>query len=217
MSENPSVRTSRHEVRLEGDLGPFDASLERSELSPGVEAVTLRLSAARPAAPPRLVLAWHQPVVDIHGVWHPKAQRNRSLGTAWDTSTQSRGTSGAPVVCLYSQTGRSRLTFACSEALEPVGYFAGVIEETAEFRCAVTFFAEPRAPLTSYEATVRLDSRDVPYHEALADVSAWWASLPGFEPALFPEAARMPMYSTWYGFHQVLELLFRLKIVLRNW
>src|SRR6266702_3583774 len=30
----------------------------------------------------------------------------------------------------------------------------------------------------------------------------WWASLPDYQPALVPETARLPMYSTWYSFHQ---------------
>jgi alpha-galactosidase len=82
---------------------------------------------------------------------------------------------------------------------------AGVEEETAQLLRSVSIFEEPTAPLTSYEATLRLDTRDVPYYEALSDVGRWWAGLPGYEPAPVPETARLPMYSTRYSFHQDLD------------
>ncbi len=40
---------------------------------------------------------------------------------------------------------------------------------------------------------------------ALRDVGQWWESLPGFEPAQVPDTARLPVYSTWYSFHQQLD------------
>jgi alpha-galactosidase len=58
--------------------------------------------------------------------------------------------------------------------------------------------------MTHYEVTLRLDTRSIPYHSALADVAKWWAGLPGMEPSRVPEHARLPMYSSWYSFHQKL-------------
>jgi alpha-galactosidase len=59
---------------------------------------------------------------------------------------------------------------------------------------------------TAYEVTIRLDSRPVPFYEALSGVSAWWAGQPGYQPAPVPDAARLPVYSTWYSFHQNLDV-----------
>ena len=60
-------------------------------------------------------------------------------------------------------------------------------------------------PLVATKATLGLDTRDLPYYETLSGVSRWWAGLPGHGPAGVPETARLPMYSTWYSFHQDLE------------
>ena len=49
-----------------------------------------------------------------------------------------------------------------------------------------------------------MDTRPLPYWESLAQVQQWWARQPGYEPAPVPEVARLPMYSTWYSFHQQL-------------
>jgi len=144
--------------------------------------------------------------VSVNGFWHPGAGYNKGLGVDWGKGYYSKGTSGAPVGCLYDLKGRNRLTFALSDALDPVAFHAGVHEESGEASCWIRLFDEPLAPLGVYEATLRLDTRELPYYETLADVSRWWAGMPGYEPARVPETARLPMYSTWYSFHQELDL-----------
>ena len=52
---------------------------------------------------------------------------------------------------------------------------------------------------------LRLDARQIPYHQALAEVASWWAQQPGYEPTPTPDVARDPVYSTWYNFHQNLD------------
>src|SRR4029453_3190876 len=75
-------------------------------------------------------------------------------------------------------------------------------EESAVFECSVQLFKEPAAPLDLYEATLLVDTRDIPYYESLRDVQRWWSEMPAFAPAIVPEAAKRPMYSTWYSMHQ---------------
>jgi alpha-galactosidase len=55
----------------------------------------------------------------------------------------------------------------------------------------------------------------VPTYTALADITKWWETFPGNEPAAVPEVARCPMYSTWYSFHQATipsEILAELRL-----
>lgn len=78
-------------------------------------------------------------------------------------------------------------------------------EQTAELYCDIFVQTATFPECASYEIELRVDTRDVPYYEALRDVSAWWESMPDYEPADVPEAARLPMYSTWYGYHQQLS------------
>ena len=143
--------------------------------------------------------------MSVHGFWHSGAGYDKGLRVDWGKGVYSKATSGAPVGCLYDLEDRNRLTFALSDALNPATFHAGVHEESGEVNCWVRLFDEPLGPLGVYEAALRLDTRDLPYHEALSDVSRWWADLPGYEPAGVPETARLPMYSTWYSFHQDLD------------
>ena len=165
----------------------------------------LRIESDEPERPPVFRLSWSHPLVSVHGYWHFGAGYDKGLQVDWGKGVCSKATSGAPVGCLYDLGGRNRLTFALSDALNPVTFHAGVHEESGEASCWVRLFDEPHAPLGVYEATLRLDTRYLPYYETLSDVSRWWAGLPGYEPAGVPETARLPMYSTWYSFHQDLE------------
>lgn len=199
------VTDNGYEVTLDGGGEGFRGSLSTSTLESGVDLVHLRIEAYEAGRPPVFRLSWSYPLVSVHGFWHPGAGYDKGLGVDWGKGVYSKATSGAPVGCLYDLQGRNRLTFAFSDALNPVTFHAGVHEESAEVNCWVRLFDEPLAPLTVYEATLRLDDRDLPYYEALSDVGRWWASLPGYEPAGVPETARLPMYSTWYSFHQDLD------------
>jgi alpha-galactosidase len=203
--DSTRVKAGGIEVRLDGGGEGFRGSLATSTPKSGVELVHLRIESDEAGRPPVFRLSWSQPLVSVHGFWHPGAGYDKGLGVDWGKGYYSKATSGAPVGCLYDLEGRNRLTFALSDALNPVTFHAGVHEESGEASCWVRLFDEPPAPLAVYEATLRLDSRDLPYHEVLSDVGRWWAGLPGYEPAGVPETARLPMYSTWYSFHQDLD------------
>lgn len=201
-----STASSKGRVyRLSGNGDGFEASVRIESPEEGVELVHIRLRAEAPIAPPAFRLEWRIPIVDVQGVWHPGAYRNRGLAADWMKGYASRLTNSAPVVSLYGGDGGNRLTFAFSDTQSPVVCEAGVHEETAEFRCAVSFFGERTAPLAAYDATVRIDNRPVPYYDALNGVQAWWAADPAGAPSPVPEAAREAAYSTWYSFHQAIE------------
>ena len=197
--------TQQNTIRLEGDPGPFEATLITYALAPGLETVTITLTAARPESPPAVKLVWSHPDIDIQASWTTASGRDRGITYHLGKGFPSKATTNAPVICLYSQSGANRLTFAASDALHGLRCAAGLIEETAEFECAVTLFADPSPPIQRYELTLRLDTRDIPYFDALGGVSEWWASLPGYAPCAVPETARRPMYSTWYSEHQAIS------------
>lgn len=167
-----------------------DGKAVTTELEPGLCHVAVRCAKGA-------TLSWELPAADIHNCWHPMALYERGLPVEWSPGFTATATTGAPVVCLSSQGGQNRLTFALSDALHGCAIKVGVHEETATLRCSVQ--------LATAEAILRLDLRALPYHRSLADVAHWWASLPGYEPAPVPEGARRPVYSTWYSFHQQVD------------
>ena len=197
-----TVQARHYEFALAWNDERFQATLQPSQEQDGIILLQIKITASEAATPPEFTLSWTHSIVDIHSIWTTRADRTKSLLPDWIGRPEAKATSQAPVSCLHSFNGQNRLTFALSDALNTVKYGAGVHEETATFRCVITLFAEPLPPINSYEATVRLDTRDIPYYQALHDVQQWWAQQPGYTPSPVPESARQPMYSTWYSFHQ---------------
>ncbi|WP_442603603.1 glycoside hydrolase family 36 protein [Paenibacillus sp. KN14-4R] len=190
---------------LTGCSEQFRGTLSSSFEAKGVQLIHIKLTSDTMQQPPTIELTWHHTGIDIQGTWHPNAYRSRRLHVDWEKGFVSKAAFSAPVISLFNVQGSNRLTFAFSDALNSVSLSAGVNEETATFRCGVKLFFEPSAAMHTYEATLRLDTREVPYYECLDDVQKWWAELPGYTPAFVPEAAKLPMYSTWYSFHQQLS------------
>ena len=199
-----SVTAGPYIVAVEGDAGPFVVSLSHDSTTAGVHHVHLRLRAGRPSRPGKLLLLWFHPLVDTHLKWFPGCGTDRTVLPEWRSSRvcRSRNTLDAPVYSLFDSSGRNSLTFALSDATNAVTLAAGVVEETAEVKCEVALFTETLPPVSEYEATLRLDTRPVPYYRALAAVADWWALMRQSLPSHVPEHARLPMYSSWYSFHQ---------------
>ncbi len=56
--------------------------------------------------------------------------------------------------------------------------------------------------VSEYEVQIRFDTRSILLSRSLREVADWWADQDNYTPAPVPDAARKPMYSTWYSFHQ---------------
>jgi alpha-galactosidase len=197
-------RVAGFEIRVSGDLKGFALAFQDRPVAEGLDVVRLTLTSATPQPPPRFTLTWSLPAQDAAGQWATGRQLNKTLRPDWSGGRlqASMLAREAPVSCLYGSDDRNILTFAVSDALETVLVGSGIREEDGRLYNEVTFFSEPHPSLTSWTADLRLDRRRVPYGKALADVSDWWAAQPGYAPAPVPEAARLPVYSTWYNYHQ---------------
>ncbi len=200
--QQDTARVGKLSITLEGELNEFSAILTTKRLQDDLYELTLTLTASEPARPPAVKLAWRFPAIDIGASWTTAAGRGRGLNVDWGKPMAASSTNQAPVLMLHSFSGMNRLTFACSDALNPTELMAGIVEETGEFSCYVGLLQGLQPPVARYEATLRIDTRAVDYAVALKEVSDWWASFPDYAPAFVPDIARLPMYSTWYSFHQ---------------
>lgn len=193
-------------VVVEGELGSFTLDIETKRLAPGLEVATLRLTSSSPAVPPALALSWSIPAHDVAGQWNTAARFNKGLDPDWGPSrVRSMLARNAPVMALFGSDDGNRMTFAVSDALNAVDLSAGLREEDARVYAGVSLFTEPHRAVQQLVVRLRLDMRRVALSRALGDVSRWWQTLPGFEPAAVPEPAREPLYSTWYSYHQSVD------------
>jgi alpha-galactosidase len=191
------------ELTVEGDLGSFSLEVDTRQVEPGLEVASLTLESPASVRPPPLALSWTLPAHDMQGIWSTANWSNKTIGPDWSMSgVSSMFARNAPVLSLFGSDDGNRITIAVSDALNMVRLQAGIREEDATVRGRIELFSERQPATTSTGVEIRIDRRDVPLRESLADVGQWWASHPGFEPAPVPALARLPMYSTWYSYHQ---------------
>lgn len=203
-----SVDCNGMEIRLEAELGPFQAELACEETATAdVYEVRLKVSADAPATLPTLKLTWDLPSVDIHYKWNTRCFWNVGLdaGTGTENVVQSCANSGMPVYCLYSLEGVNGCTYALSDATHDTD-LGGSYHNGRTYKSRATIHGERMSPTATYAVTLRLDFRRVPYYRAVKDVSAWWAAMPEYKPAASPADARMPLLSSWYSYNLDLDV-----------
>ena len=173
------------------------------ESSGGIDCVKIVFTSETPVKPPVVKVHWEKPHVDVQGIWHPTRHLDRTLPPVWGGYWSSDSACGAPVAAMFSSSGKNRQTFACSDAINPVKFRYGLREENSVYLCDVKLCDGNLTPCERYEATIRVDMRDIRWEDSLRDVSDWWAAMPEYKPMpIFPECVS-PLYSTWYSFHQM--------------
>ena len=188
------------EIAIEGDLGPFEASWSTTRSGPHLQHVKLVLESPEPAVLPEFRLKWRLPAIDIAGHWV-----SDNLARKHDhfrARVESRAVQRAPLLTYLSQGDRNRFTVALSDAMNP-SFLRGVIrEEDAFIYMDLRLFEKQTPPTNRYQLTLRFDTRPVGYETAIGDTVRWWAAMDGHQPTPVPELARVPVYSTWYSYHQ---------------
>jgi len=191
-------------LKIESDSEELDFGVEHFKKE-GVDYFKISIEAEKEIEFPQVTLSFFYPFVDIQTAWHPGAGRDKSLAADWEDGFAAKAASLAPVITFLSQQDQNRLSLAYSEAMETVRFKMGVNEESGRLNCRIILFSQPSKERNHYQAVLRVDTRGIPYYQAIKAISSWYQSLEGYQPAQVPAAAKEPMYSSWYSFHQNLK------------
>ena len=173
----------------------------------GLLYIDVAITFAETATPEKLTARWQVPTVDFFSIWGPLLREQRALSPNWrKTTVTSRLAVGMPLLQLISKKDINSFCFASSDPIVPMNISAGAREENAMTDVTVELFTDLVAPLKEYKATWRIDTRPIPYYDAIYDAVKWWEDELGYKPAEVPDAAKMPMDSLWYSFHQDLSV-----------
>jgi len=195
---------SSDSIKVEGDLNGFRLSLFSEKVEEGLEVIKIRLSRETPAEPPQFQLKWKFPSVDIQKYWNPNYSVDRV--NYYYNNVTSSSTRLAPVLCFMDINDINRFTFAVGDALNKIGLYSELIEEDANFHCSISFFKEQYPAITNYETEILIDRRPAPFYSTLKRITDWWEEQDNYKPMQVPELAKRPMYSTWYSYHQNLDM-----------
>lgn len=181
-------------------------TLDVIQKEPDVTIIDFNVSFDSPCSPKPITVTWFEPCVDICSIWRSTQSFDHVIGPAWwKQRGESRLAWCAPVYVWLSNSSKNRLTVTVSDAKTPLEIAGGIMEEDATIKCEVSFFTQLVNPLKQYHAQIRLDRRDVRYEDALKASDKFWSEH-GYKGAYVPEAASDAVYSTWYSFHQNLDV-----------
>ncbi len=198
--EVPSLAIAADALTIDGDTGPFRATWEVKQPEAGLMLATLRLKSDQAAVPPKFKVRWNFPAVNLAGIW--VSDNTRQLNDHQGGKVQSRAVLRAPLMQYLGPDDRNRMTIAASDALRLLTVQGAVKEEDVCIHGFLELFAGSEPPMDRYEITLRFDTRDLPFHQVLQQTARWWAAQDGYQPAHVPEGSRLPLYSTWYSYHQ---------------
>lgn len=179
----------------------LDARVAVEEAAPGRTSIHIEWDEMTQKQP-QAEIFWQIPIVDIQHTWHPRCGKNRGMSVDWNYGEVSRMASSAPAFVFFNTKGRSRMAVALSDVFTEINVLAGVREENGMLIFRVTIPLDATGLTHAYDVTIYRDDADVSFAEAIRRISRWWEGDCGLKPMGVPEAARMPVYSTWYSYHQ---------------
>ncbi len=182
----------------------FEAGLKEEKLADGLTLLTVDAKAKGEPSTLEIRVEWFMDDIGVNVCWSPIGYNQKKIRPSWGGPVGSSAMSSAPVYTAMSFDDRNRLTIACSDPKNSVRIRSGVMEETAELINTVTINVDCK--VSGYTAMLRIDTRDVPFNEAVGDVVKWWETMDGLTPTNVPDTARMPLYSAWYSFHQQIDV-----------
>lgn len=192
-----------YNIEVIGDLNGFALNWQTENVNNGVDVATITLTHPTAKEPPQLILKWSTPSANVAGYWSTAAFLDKTITPDWGPAkVKSMLSRHSPVICLFGHNDVNRQTFAVSEALNTVITSTSVKEENGMMYNEIQLFTEKHKAITTYSVKLRLDTRPINYATALNDVNTWWESFKLYQPLSVPPAAKLPVYSTWYSYHQ---------------
>lgn len=182
-----------------------DFKYDITEIEEGnVRLVNFKFHSEKPIVPSNLAVWFFVPAVDAYSLWSPNGASLRVLSPyGFVTNVESGIANGAPVAALISKSGMNRITVATDDVETALNIKFCVCEDNQSVLFDVTLFTEITHPITDYEFTLRLDMTEARYESVLRNIEEWWQKhIPSCN---VPDAARQPVYSTWYNYHQKLN------------
>lgn len=161
----------------------------------------LHFCVENPCSPERITVEFNIPYIDAYSVWNSSCGLVRNVLPDWKPEHQiskSRLASGAPIQSVISQDGNNAFTLSVADAKTPIEISTATEDVNKSCLCRIAFFTIPIGQIREYRTQIIIDKRKIPFYEAVEAA----AERMRLGEQYVPDAARMPMYSTWYNFHQ---------------
>ncbi|TPN84007.1 glycoside hydrolase family 36 protein [Aquimarina algicola] len=205
-------------LEIIGQTEAFQTEVTLDSQKENISIYTIRFFANTTFKPHPITIRFKTPAINVKGMWKPTTDFAKRIMDDWELDhMESRISVDAPVISLFGHDDTNVITFACSDAINTTQLNALYREEDNCIYSHISFFTERHHPINDYTVQLRIDQNNWSFSKALQHVSLWWSSYDTLAPIKTPDLAKVPVYSTWYQFHQELdtqELLRESKIAL---
>lgn len=153
------------------------------------------------STPSKITVEFNMPYINAFSLWNSQCGLTRNVLPDWRPQHQvsrSRLASGIPIQSVISQNGDNAFTISVNDAKTPIEISSGTEEFNGNCLCRVSFFTIPIGKINEYKSQIIIDTRKIPFYKAISDASEHMR----YSEQFVPNNARMPMYSTWYNYHQ---------------
>lgn len=150
----------------------------------------------------KIALTCAFPAMRIAGTWTPICGLDRSIRADWSPALDTMMSISAPVTCFYDNSGRNVHTIAYSEVKQKLSSQIGIREEDGTILCNVNLDIPEGLFEECYEISVWESDKDEFYGHTIRKACSFWESREGYRTMPVPDAAREPLYSFWYSYHQ---------------
>ncbi|AXT56831.1 alpha-galactosidase [Aquimarina sp. AD1] len=196
-----------HNIEVIQESKDFQVDITLLEEQNGVTIYNINFTSKTTFTPQTVTFKWKIPAVNIKGVWKPTTDFAKRIMDDWELDhMESRISVDSPVISLFGHDDNNVITFACSDAINTKKLNALYREEDNCIYCHISFFTERHHSISNYNAQLRIDQSDQSFSESLKNVGKWWESFENLTPVTVPDLAKVPVYSTWYQFHQKLNI-----------
>ena len=140
---------------------------------------------------------WIEELRGVFSTWGPLNGRDHSIRQWWfPNAVASVYQCGTPLISTMDQEGVNRVTVALSDTFSRSALTVSV--DDLNQRDEIIFTAETQGE----GALLRVDRRAVDYCDAISEAGEWMRSFLPDGQIRVPDNAELPLYSSWYNFHQ---------------
>lgn len=152
-----------------------------------------------------LTVKWKLKALGVKGSWSSNAILDKRFRTDWEMpQVESSISIDAPLISLYGYDDENIMAFACSDAVNDLSFEAALREEDNHFYCSIHFFSKgPQAE--DYSTEILIDTSKINFSSVIQNAANWILESNSLDTKVIPKASKVPLYSTWYSFHQDLD------------
>lgn len=150
-------------------------------------------------------VSWQDFVAGILYKWDSRCLLHRDLSPHWDDVFTSMISQNSPVTCYFDGTGTNAYCWSLSECRKLVWLKNSINDQFGNLDLQFSFSTRQFTNQHSTKVILRIDKRPVSMRQAVMDTAAWWENSCGMTPMPVPSAAKDPLYSFWYSYHQAVD------------